>query len=56
MTMMMVNSGLKHLIQLYSRNREFPNDQILTKFAGILSSSAYALEQIQDDGLSPRDM
>ena len=40
---MMVNSDLKHLIKLYNKNREFPNDQILTKFAGIRSSSAYAL-------------
>ena len=52
----MVNSGPKHLIQWYNRNREFPNDQILTKFAGTLSSPAYALWQIQDDGLSPKDM
>ena len=39
----MVNSGPKHLIQRYSRNREFPNDQILTKFAGTLSSPLRSL-------------
>ena len=43
MTMMMIDSGLKHLIQLYSRNKGFLDDQILTKFAGILSSPAYGL-------------
>ena len=41
MTKMMASSDLKHLVQLYHKNKEVLDDQILTIAPGILSSLVF---------------